>query len=81
MKLDAGSVGQLFWRTIDEPESEAASVRFATTADGGFHTYLLDLGKVATWRDRVARLRLDPNSNPGSRVEIDFIRMLSQPPE
>ena len=81
MKLDAGSGGQLFWRTAGEPESEAASLRFATTADGEFHEYLLDLGKVATWRDKVTRLRLDPNSDPGSHVEVDFIRMLPRPPE
>ncbi|MCR4413910.1 MAG: glycoside hydrolase family 99-like domain-containing protein [Thermoguttaceae bacterium] len=75
MKLDRGTSAQLFWRPLHGQESEARSVRFATTPDNQFHEYRVDLGAVKTWGGRLAGLRLDPNSDPGSTVEVDYLRL------
>lgn len=75
MKLDAGTGAQLFWGSRTMPESEANSLHFATTPDGRYHEYRLDLAAARAWRGRITRLRLDPNSDAGSRVAIDSIRL------
>jgi hypothetical protein len=79
MKLSRGSRGQLFWSGRGAQESEATSLSFATTADGQFHEYRLDLKAVPTWRRKITRLRLDPNADAGSDVEVDYIRLLERP--
>jgi len=76
MKVDAGAEAQLFWGGPRVRESEAASIRFSLIADGEFHDYVLRLSEVATWRGEISRLRLDPNSDPGSHVAIDYIKLL-----
>lgn len=79
MKLDKGNMAQLFWATDKSPESERNSIRFKTTPDNEFHDYLLDIGRVKSWRGDIIRLRLDPNSDPNSTVEVDYIGILEQP--
>ena len=81
MKLDKGTMAQLFWATEASPEmSEDKSIRFNTTPDNEFHEYLLDLAAANTWRGKVTKLRLDPNSGcPGSMAEVDYMRVLDTP--
>jgi hypothetical protein len=79
MKLSQGKRGQLFWSVRGARETEATSLSFVTTADGQFHEYRLDLKAVPTWRRKITRLRLDPNSDAGSDVEVDYIRLLERP--
>ncbi|MHB1034315.1 MAG: glycoside hydrolase family 99-like domain-containing protein [Pirellulales bacterium] len=79
LKVDKGTLAQLFWTTTDAGESEANSLQFKTIADGQFHEYRLDLGKVPTWRGTVKRLRFDPSIQPGTRIELDYFRMLENP--
>jgi hypothetical protein len=79
MKLSKGTRGQLFWSVRGAQETEATSLSFATTADGKFHEYRLDLKAIPTWRRKITRLRLDPNSDLDSDVEVDYIRLLEQP--
>jgi len=76
MKVDAGAEAQLFWGGPRVRESEAASIHFPLTADGEFHEYVLKLSEVPTWRGEISRLRLDPNSDTGSHVSIDYIKLL-----
>lgn len=78
MKLDKGTRAQLFWRPQGASESEQTSLAFATVPDGQFHEYLLELGAVQTWQGKITGLRLDPNSEPGAHVQIDFIRLLEK---
>jgi hypothetical protein len=76
MKTTAGTEAQFFWATdrsagIDEPKS----LKFAVLSDGQFHEYRVPVGEHALWRGTITLIRLDPNqSQPGSRVEVDFIR-------
>ena len=79
MKLDKGTRAQLFWRPHGAGESEQTSLAFATIPDGEFHEYLLELSAVKTWQGKIMGLRLDPNSEPGAHVQIDFIRLLEKP--
>lgn len=74
MRVSRDDVAQLFWRTHLEGESEATSQHFPVKGDGEFHEYVLDLGKHPRWRGIVTRLRLDPCSQPGVEVAVDFIR-------
>ena len=79
MKLSKGTRGQLFWSVRGARETEATSLSFATTADGRFHEYRLNLKAIPTWRRTITRLRLDPTADAGSDVEIDYIRLLERP--
>jgi len=79
MRLDRGEMAQLFWTTRTSPESEPNSLRFPTIADNQYHEYTLDLASVPTWQGEVIRLRLDPNSDPESRVAVDYFRLQRRP--
>ncbi|MFN3420981.1 MAG: glycoside hydrolase family 99-like domain-containing protein, partial [Armatimonadota bacterium] len=52
-------VGQLFWRTMTLPESEATSFRFTVQVDGHWHEYRLPVHENKYWRGVIRRLRLD----------------------
>lgn len=76
MKMDKGENGQLFWSTTHSEISEANSVRFAVTGDNAYHVYRIEVGKSPRWRGVITRLRLDPNSNAGSVIAIDYVKLL-----
>jgi len=78
MRLDKGTMAQLFWAGENGPESEDHSVRWETVPDGKFHEYTLDLAANPGWRGTINRLRLDPNSDHGAKVEIDAVKMLKK---
>ncbi len=68
-------MGQLFWRTSTIAESEATSVRFPVAIDGQWHEYRLPVRENPRWRGIITRLRLDPCTQPGVLVEVDFLRL------
>jgi hypothetical protein len=72
----AKDMGQLFWRTTTIPESEATSVRFEVSIDGQWHEYRLPVHENRRWRGIIARLRLDPCTQPDVLVEVDSIRLV-----
>lgn len=66
-KCDAGSTGQIFWVTADDPHwSEKNSSFFKLINDGEWHDYEIGLDSVG----HVRHLRFDPGSKEGT-VEVD----------
>ncbi len=74
MRMDKGTEAQLFFSRPRGQMSEGRSIRFPVTADNQFHTYTLDLSKNPRWRGTIGQIRLDPNQDAGSTVEIQSIR-------
>lgn len=66
---------QLFWRTKRWAENEACSIRFPVNVDGKWHEYQLPVAENPRWKGVITRLRLDPCTRAGVRVEIDEIRL------
>ena len=78
MKLDKGSVAQLFWAGRASGFTEAASMRFDLAAGTEFHIYRLDLDASPAWKSRVTALRLDPTNAKNARVALDYIRFVAR---
>lgn len=64
---------QLFWRAKRWPESEASSVHFPVAVDGQWHDYRLPVGENRRWTGVITRLRLDPGTKAGVKVEVEEI--------
>lgn len=75
IKCNAAEQAQLFWSTLELPQSERTSVRFAVPGDGQFHDCKVDLGKHPEWRGLIRSIRLDPVSHAGVEFEIDSITL------
>lgn len=75
MRTDTADNAQLFFGPSRSAFSEASSVRFPTFGDSKFHVYTVDLSANPLWRGKIGALRFDPNSRPGSKVEIAYIRV------
>lgn len=69
-------MGQVFWTTRSIAESEATSVRFPVSVDGKWHEYVLNMGENPRWRGVVTRLRLDPCTRAGVKVQIALVELL-----
>lgn len=67
-------VAQLFWSTVERSMCEETSVAFEVALDGRWHEYRVSLDASA-WLGLVDRLRLDPTSIPGVRIEVDMMRL------
>ncbi len=81
MRLEAAEqpfddMGQVFWSTRSLAESESTSVRFPVHVDGKWHDYTLNLSENPRWRGVATRLRLDPCTRAGVRVQIARIELL-----
>ena len=77
MRVSAGESAQLFFSPGDSGMSERNSIIFEIKPGSEFHTYVIDLHKVAGWKGIINQLRLDPTSDViGETVEIDYIRLL-----
>ncbi|NIA30416.1 MAG: T9SS type A sorting domain-containing protein [Actinobacteria bacterium] len=81
MKVSAGSSAEFFW-TLQGMAGEQAGYEqpFTLTADNHFHEYLVYVGKHDKWKGKVIRLRLDPTTVSGAKIEIDYIQVLSLGP-
>jgi hypothetical protein len=84
LKVSKGSSAQLFFIGVlpeyieDYNFDEEKSLSFRITADGEFHTYVLDMTQVPKWSGDIEQLRLDPTDAQAS-IEIDYIRFLTGP--
>lgn len=81
MRLEAEGVpfedmGQVFWSTRTVAESEPTSVRFSVFVDGKWHEYLLKVNENPRWKGVVTRLRLDPCTRAGVKVQVTRIELL-----
>jgi len=81
MKVSAGSSAEFFW-TLQGMEHELAGyeLSFNLIADNYFHEYLIYVGNHNKWQGKVVRLRLDPTTVSGAKIEIDYIQVLSLGP-
>jgi lysophospholipase L1-like esterase len=68
-------MGQFFWATRRWPESESSSVAFPVSIDGQWHDYELVLNTNRRWAGIITRLRLDPVTQTGIRIEIQSIEL------
>ena len=69
------TTGQLFWSTTEFGVSEDTSATFTVPLDGKWYDHVIDLSAKPKWTGRTDRLRLDPTTIPGVKVEIDEIRI------
>jgi len=75
MRTEAGNDAQIFFITDkDAGWDETKSKHFATSSDGAFHTYTIDMSGVPTWTDYIQQIRLDPMVVPGT-FELEYIRI------
>ena len=77
MRVSAGDSAQLFFRNDNNDLSENKSIIFPIESGTEFKTYILDMSKVAAWKNIIYQLRLDPTSDVnGATIEIDYINLL-----
>jgi hypothetical protein len=69
-------MAQVFWTTHSMGESEATSLKFPVRIDGQWREYVLSLTENSRWRGTVTRLRLDPCTRAGVKVQIGRIELL-----
>lgn len=54
-------MAELFWQTAEQRAfAPERSVQFPIEPDGEFHTYEIDLSRLATYRGGITKVRLDP---------------------
>lgn len=75
MRMDKGTEAQLFFARPRGRMTEQGSIRFPVKADGEFHVYTLDMSVNRLWRGIIGQIRLDPNSEAGSSVEVAYVRV------
>jgi lysophospholipase L1-like esterase len=80
LKATAGQRFDLFWNTAAKGSLTPALVVDAS-ADGGWHTYLLDFSAEAAWTGNLTSLRMDPVSTlAGATFEVDYVRFMETIP-
>lgn len=78
MAISTGSAAKIYFITSsDKNYDEAKALAFSIQGDGQFHTYTLDMSKVARWKGVISQIRLDP-TDAKSSIEIDYIRIMSK---
>jgi len=80
MKGDAGDRVDLFWNTA-ERGSLTPKVDVEATADGEWHTYMLDFSDEADWAGNLTAFRLDPTASENAMFELDYVRFMETIPE
>ena len=66
---------QLFWRATRLTEGESTSESFRVETDGHWHEYRISVRQNPRWRGNITRLRLDPGTQQGITVDLDYIRL------
>jgi len=74
MRMDRGSEAQVFFSRPRGGMTEQRSVRFAVIPDHQWHIYTVDLSSNPRWRGTIGQIRIDPNQEEGSIVEIEYVR-------
>jgi len=75
MRMDKGTQGQVFFAKPRGVMSEEKSIRFPVFGDGKWHVYTIDMSQNKRWQGKIGQIRIDPNSEPNSNVEIAYIRL------
>ncbi|MDH7602670.1 MAG: glycoside hydrolase family 99-like domain-containing protein [Armatimonadota bacterium] len=75
MRMDKGSEAQIFFAKPRGTMSEAKSVRFPVIGDGEWHVYTVDMSQNKRWQGKIGQIRIDPNSEPHSRVEVAYVKL------
>ena len=76
MSQTAGNFGQFFFITETDPVWDATkSAFFSIVPDGSMHDYFVDLSSSLDTKGVITQIRLDPTIDPGSDMEVDFIRL------
>ncbi|MBC7287280.1 MAG: glycoside hydrolase family 99-like domain-containing protein, partial [Armatimonadetes bacterium] len=76
MRTSQPGNAQVFWTTKTYPrQSESASARVPTVADGQFHRYIFEVGGSEYWGGCLTGLRFDPVDKAGVTVEIASIAL------
>ena len=67
--------GQVFFITSSDGNfDEGKSLFFDVIGDGEFHTYILDMSKIYSWKGTITRIRIDPPES-SSLFIIDFVQI------
>jgi len=75
MRMDKGTEAQLFFARHHGKMTEEKSVRFPVVGDNEWHIYTIDMSRNPRWHGRIGQLRLDPNSESGSKVQVAYVKL------
>ena len=79
MKIDNGTLAQIFWKTDQFPQfSEDRYINFPIKGDNKWHTYQVNLSSHKMWKGKIIQIRFDPSIADNGTFEIDYIRMKKQ---
>lgn len=77
MAVDRGSGGRLL--CVSSKQFGSAAVTFPLQADGQMHSYHVDMGRLAQWRDQVIMVAVQPTDAEGAKVAIESIEISDSP--
>ena len=79
IKIPGATSGKIMW---NNDSGEYGYYRFYTPGDSAFHEYDIPVYLSEKWTGKITKiLRLDFNPDPGSVVEIDYIRIVRLGPK
>ncbi len=76
MRVSVGSYAVIYFNHASGDWDEAKGKHFSITLDNEFHSYIIDMGDVASWTGIINQIRLDLADATGAKIEIDYIHML-----
>ena len=79
MRVSAGNPAVIFFNNTSGDWAEDKGKYFDIFADNEFHTYFINMGKVAGWKGTINQLRLDLRGASGATIDIDYIHLLPYP--
>ncbi len=72
--------GQIFFTTNNDGAwNEHKHTDFDIIADGEYHEYVVKMSALNTWKDEIARVRIDPINRGDCKWEIQLIEFLDAP--
>ena len=77
MAADRGTTGRVF--CVSGTQFGGEDVSFPLRADGKMHSYNVDVGHLAHWRDEVILLGIQPTDAEGAQATIDSIEIADAP--
>jgi ubiquinone/menaquinone biosynthesis C-methylase UbiE len=77
MAVTRGSGARLF--CVSDTQFGSEQVSFPLRADGKVHSYNVDVGHLAQWRDRIVMLGIQPTDAEGAEVAIESIEIADGP--
>jgi hypothetical protein len=72
-------IGQIAFITNNDTNFSYSKLKeFDVDVGGEFNTYTFDMSDMATWRGTIRQLRFSPIWPVDAKIEIDYIRFLSE---